>query len=74
MTGRPGPGLIQGGKMRGTGSLCILTPTIFKNAFDVYNFSTISNLFDSNVSLKHALSKICEQNASYLAKHSELKN
>ena len=26
----------------------ILPPAIFKNAFDIYNFSAISNLFDSN--------------------------
>ena len=28
--------------------LCILLPAIFKNAFDVYSFSIISNLFDSD--------------------------
>ena len=28
-------------------AICILPPVIFKNDFDVYNFSVISNLFDS---------------------------
>ena len=40
------PGADSGGKMRGM-QLCILSPAIFKNAFDVYNFFIISNLFDS---------------------------
>ena len=33
---------------RGVGwGICILPPAIFKNIFDAYNFSEISNLFDS---------------------------
>ena len=32
------------------GRICILPPAIFKSVFDVYNFSIISNLFDSNKS------------------------
>ena len=30
------------------GVVCILPRANFKNVFDVYNFSLISNLFDSN--------------------------
>ena len=58
--------------MRGI-QLYILPPAIFKNGFDVYNFSIISNLFDSDKSyaLSTRKSKVCEENASYLAKHSE---
>ena len=41
-------GADQGRRMRG---MHILPPAIFKNVFDVCNFSIISNLF---VSLKHA--------------------
>ena len=45
-----------------------------KNVFHEYNFSVILNLFDNNK--PYALSKhkstVCEQNASYLEKHSEL--
>ena len=37
------------GGSRGVGSgVCILLPTIFKNVFDMYKFSIISNLFDSD--------------------------
>ena len=37
------------GGSRGVGKgVCILLPTIFKNIFDVYKFSIISNLFDSD--------------------------
>ena len=28
--------------------VCILPPAILKNVFDVYNFSVVSNLFDSD--------------------------
>ena len=41
-------GRIQGGRMRG---ICILPSVIFKNVFDVYNFSVISNLFDHEYAL-----------------------
>ena len=41
------PGTDPEGRMRGM-QLCILPPAIFKNAFNAYNFSIISNLFDSN--------------------------
>ena len=44
---------------------------IFKNVFHAYNFSIISNLFNSNKPYQHACSKMCAQNASYFAKHSE---
>ena len=37
---------IQRGRMRSI-RVCILTPAIFKNVFDVFNFSIISYLFDS---------------------------
>ena len=47
------------------------SPAIFENAFDAYNFSIILNLFGSYKPYD-AQSKMCEQNASYLAKHSEL--
>ena len=41
--------MAQGRIYRGIGwELCILPLAIFNNAFDVYNFSIISNLFDSN--------------------------
>ena len=40
-----GQGRIQGGKIKG---ICILPPAIFKNIFDVYNFSVVTNLFDSD--------------------------
>ena len=37
------------GRIQGVGwGVCILPPAIFKNVIDVYNFSIISNLFDSN--------------------------
>ena len=39
-----GQGQIQGTRMRDMHP----PPAIFKNAFDVYTFSMISNLFDSN--------------------------
>ena len=39
-----GHGRIQGG-------ICILPSVIFKNVFDVYNFSIISNLFDHDYAL-----------------------
>ena len=36
------------GEPRGVGcGICILPPAIFKNVFDAYEFSIISNLFDS---------------------------
>ena len=64
-----------GGRILGLG-VCILPPAIFKNVFDVpvCKFSIISSLFDSNklYTLSTRKSKVCEQNASYLAKHSEL--
>ena len=46
-------------------------PAIFKNVFDGYNFSIISNLFNKNkpYPLSKRKSKICEQSASYLVKH-----
>ena len=52
----------------------MLSTAIFQNVFDVFNFSIISNLFNSikPYALKDASSKMCEQNASYLAKLSEL--
>ena len=57
-----GQGQIQRGRIR----VCILSPAIFKNVFDIglYNFSIISNLFDEKRPT-HALSKMYEQNASY---------
>ena len=49
-------------------------PAVFNNIFDECSFSIISNFFDNNDS--YALSthkwKMCEQNASYLVKKSEL--
>ena len=46
------------GRIQGVGwVVCILPPAIFKNVFDKYNFSIISNLFDSDklyARLKHA--------------------
>ena len=64
---RGGP---RGGRMRG-----MPPPTSrFGNVFDVYNFFIILSLLDSNK--PYALSthklKMREQNALYLAKHSEL--
>ena len=66
-----GQGRIQRGRIR----VCILSPAIFKNVFDVglYNFSIISNLFDSDKS--YALSTHNRKCANkilhnYLAKHS----
>ena len=49
-------------------------PATFKNFFDEYIFSIISNLFDNNKPnvLHTHKSKMLEQNASHLAKHSEL--
>ena len=49
-------------------------PAIFENAFDVYNFFIILNLFDSKYALclEHAYSKMREQNASLWVKHLEL--
>ena len=46
------PGADPEGRVRGM----LSSPAIFKNAFDVYNFSIISNLFDSDkaLRLKHA--------------------
>ena len=44
--GQPARGGSQGGRMRGMRP----PPAIFKNIFDVYNFSIISNLFDSDKS------------------------
>ena len=59
-------------KRRGRCYGCIPPPAILKNVFHEYNFSIISNLFDNNK--PNALSKhkstMCEQNASYLEKHS----
>ena len=50
-----------------------LPPDILENVFDVYNFFIISSLFDTNkpdnVSTHNR--KNCEQNVSYLVKHSE---
>ena len=65
---------MAGGVGRG---VCIqLPPAIFKNVFDVGNFSTISNLFDSDKSYAvRTHSRIIENmrtNASCLAKHSKL--
>ena len=61
-------------RIQGVGlGVCIFPSAIFKNAFDVYNFSIISNLFDSyKPYAQHAQPKMCGQNASYLAKHSEI--
>ena len=44
------------------------------NVFDEYNFSMISNLFNNTnpCALSMHKSKMREQNASYLVKHSEL--
>ena len=53
---------------------CIPPPAILKNVHE-YNFSIISNLFDNNepyAALSKHQSTMCEQNASYLKKHSEL--
>ena len=37
------------GRIQGVGwGVFIFPPAIFKNVFEVYNFSIISNLFDSN--------------------------
>ena len=52
--------------------VCILPSVIFKNVFDVYNFFMISNFFERDKNAKSTgKSKVCEQNASYLAKHSK---
>ena len=61
---------LEGGRMRG-----MPPPTSrFGNVFDVHNFFIILSFLDSNMS--YALSthklKMREQNALYLAKHSEL--
>ena len=40
--------MARGGSMGVGWGECILPPVIFKNVFDEYNFSIISNLFDSN--------------------------
>ena len=55
--------------------VCILPSVIFKNVFDVYNFFIISNLFERDKNALSTLkSKVCERNASYLAKHSEARS
>ena len=37
------------GRVQGVGrGVCILPLAIFKNVFDIYNFSVISNLFENN--------------------------
>ena len=65
------PGANLGNRIRGMHP----PPAIFKNVFDVHNFSINSNLFDSEaLRLEHALLKMCEQNASYLLKHTELES
>ena len=55
------------GGSRGAGlGVCILLPAIFKNVFDVYNFSIILNHLDNdNLYALSAQSKMCEENASY---------
>ena len=68
-----GQGRIQGSTMRG-----MHPPTShFENVFDVglYNFFINLNLFHCNkpYALSTRKSNVCEQNASYLAKHSELR-
>ena len=64
----------SGSKMGRGCNGCIPPAAILKNVVHEYNFSIISNLFDSNK--PYALSKhkstMCEQNASYLKKLSKL--
>ena len=50
-----GQGWIQGEGWRPGPGVYVLPAAIFKNVLDVYNFSIISNLFDSNkpYALKH---------------------
>ena len=64
----------SGSKKGGGGSGCIPLPAILKNVFHEYNFSIILNLFDNNkpYALSKQKSTMCEQNAPYLEKHSEL--
>ena len=67
-----GQGRIQGDRMRGMHA----SKAIFKNVFDEYNFSIISNFCDSckpyTPEARIITVKMCEQNASYLAKLSKL--
>ena len=39
--------MARGGSIGVGRGICMLTPAIFKNVFDAYNFSIISNLFDT---------------------------
>ena len=55
---------------------CIPPPAILKNVVHEYSFSIILNLFDKNkpyAALSKHKSTMCEQNASYLKKRSELR-
>ena len=52
--------------------ICILPKAIFKNVVDAYNFFIISNLFDSYKPYTFLSTRMCEQNASYVAKHLNL--